>query len=80
MSGPTKNPEYNALLIQWAAAGYGSEPECEDCGKDLTGEDVIDDGCMWVCTDCSEADEDDELVFSERTLRDFERKQMGIGS
>ena len=78
-AGPTLNPEYNALLVRWAASGHVSEPECEDCGCDLTGQQVFDDGCMWVCEKCRDA-EDDDAVFSERTLQEFERKQMGIGS
>jgi hypothetical protein len=77
-TGPTLNPEYNELLARWAASGHMSEPECEDCGCDLTGRHVFDDGCMWVCERCCEAE--DDAVFSERTLQDFERKHMGIGS
>jgi hypothetical protein len=50
--GPTLNPEYNALLVKWAEGGYSSKPECEACGKDLTGKEVHDTGLMWVCPVC----------------------------
>jgi hypothetical protein len=76
---PTLNPEYNELLARWEASGHGSPPECEDCGCDLTGKAVVDDGCMWVCEACSELP-DDAFPLSERDLQAWERKQMGIGS
>ncbi len=62
---PTLNPEYNALLLYWVSQGASSNPECEECGCDLTGKDVIETDILWVCCEC--ADEqglyhaDDEL-------------------
>ena len=50
--GPTLNPEYNAVLARWNAQGFASEPECEDCGKSLVGEDVHDMGHLWCCDAC----------------------------
>lgn len=56
---PTQNPYYNALLRTWAAQGHPCNPECEDCGKDLTGEKVHDTGVSWVCDRCLQvADEE----------------------
>lgn len=51
-TGPTLNPEYNQVLAKWRSEGFPSEPECEDCGKSLIGENVHDIGHMWVCDTC----------------------------
>ncbi len=50
--GPTLNHSYNDLLKRWAAGGHPSNPECEDCGCDLTGEKVFETSTMWVCEAC----------------------------
>lgn len=53
-NGPTLNQNYNNVLAVWAAGGFDSKPECEDCGCDLTGQKVIDAGSMWLCVKCDE--------------------------
>jgi len=53
MHGPTLNPIYNDLLIRWANSGHPSPPECEDCERDLTGQEVFEVNHGWVCEDCS---------------------------
>jgi hypothetical protein len=83
MNGPTLNPEYNDVLAKWTAMGEDSRPECEDCGCDLTGREVIEeDKVMWVCADCHAEweEDDDEIVFSESAAQRAERQQMGFGS
>jgi hypothetical protein len=66
MNGPTLNPDYNEAF---AGQTEIAEPECEDCGCDLTGRDVVDDHGMWVCVPCSKAD---DSMFSADTVRAFE--------
>lgn len=66
---PTLNSDYNDLLVRRAADGLPSEPECEDCGCDLTGKVVVDDYGTWVCESCSKAD---DSAFSADTVRAFE--------
>ncbi len=62
--GPTLNPEYNKLLIRLHEHGCIGGPGCEECGCDLTGQNVVDtnpnnkDG-MWVCEVCAK----DELTY-----------------
>ena len=34
------------------------KPECEDCGKDLTGQDVIETPYDWRCVPCSKKPDD----------------------
>jgi len=70
VNGPTKNPDFNETLARRAADGLPSEPECEDCGCDLAGEEVVDDYGTWVCVACSTAD---DSIFSERTVRALEQ-------
>jgi hypothetical protein len=53
-NAPTKNATYNDLLTRWAAAGHACTPECEDCGRDLTGQDVIETAYNWICADCAQ--------------------------
>jgi hypothetical protein len=55
-SGPTLNPEYNALLVAWAEQGHPCDPECEECGDDLTGKEVHETGIAWVCSKCKPID------------------------
>lgn len=69
---PTNNPEYNWVLQKWAKSGYPSNPECEECEKDLTGENVIELDVGWYCEDCAENYEG----FYEDPH--YERKQMGL--
>lgn len=54
---PTLNPEYNKCLAKWAKQGYPSEPCCETCGADLTGQRVIEAGIGWICLTCFERGE-----------------------
>jgi len=72
--GPTLNPSYNELLRHWAATGHPTDPQCEICGKDVTGLDIHDSGYDWRCDDCQDdpvfcTDEDDRaerFYFSPR--------------
>ncbi len=57
-TGPTLNASYNYCLVSWAADGSPALPECEDCGKDLTGEEVICTGYGWVCTCCAKTNDE----------------------
>jgi hypothetical protein len=45
---PTLNAEYNVLVSKGT-----HDLECEECGRDLTGEQVYDTGVSWVCADCN---------------------------
>lgn len=71
-SGPTLNRAYNDLLIRWGNA----QPECEDCGSNLTGKRVHDTGTMWLGDCCKRGESDDTL--SDAETRRAERQQMGI--
>jgi hypothetical protein len=73
----TRNPAYNELLERWRAQGCESHPECEDCGRDLSDQDVYDTGVSWVCADCL-ARNDQEPVMNDAALRQHEQRQMGI--
>jgi hypothetical protein len=73
----TNNPEYNELLCRWRAQGCESSAECEDCGRDLTDQDVYETPLGWVCASCLARD-DGELYMSDESLRAHERRQMGI--
>lgn len=53
-NGPTLNPEYNATLQDWGRAGRACEPECEDCGRDLTGQHVRERTVGWFCVACDD--------------------------
>jgi hypothetical protein len=48
INGPTLNPEYNELLIRWKS----DKPECENCGRNLTGKNIYDIGTCWVGDCC----------------------------
>jgi SET domain-containing protein len=71
--GPTNNVSYNNLLRRWG----GTEPECEECGDDLTGQDVHETRYNWVCCGCA----DEASVCggqSDYADRMDERRQMGL--
>ena len=55
-AAPTLNPTYNNLLVKWNKERNDNdpecEPECENCGMDLTKEPVWDTGILWVCCGC----------------------------
>lgn len=57
--GPTLNHSYNHLLSKWAVGGFASEPECEDCGCDLTGKEVYETATNWLCAECKEKDDNE---------------------
>jgi hypothetical protein len=81
VNGPTLNPEYNHVLSYWASIGENAKPECEDCGRDLTGQEAIEeDKIMWVCTECHAAWEEEDPAVSTDQARAWERSQMGIGT
>lgn len=52
---PTLNPEYNKYFhrISSVPNTIVSVPGCEDCGKDLTGKNIIDTGLIWCCEECA---------------------------
>lgn len=62
LEGPTLNPEYNLLLVKWSiVSGEICKPECEECGCDLTGKEVHETLCTWLCSSCYRfADENPE--------------------
>lgn len=53
-NGPTLNPSYNRTLAKWAASGDDCTPECEDCGKNLSGLNVVETAYGWFCESCAE--------------------------
>jgi len=67
--GPTLNHSYNDLLRRWAAGGHESSPECEDCGCDLTGQEVHETSTNWLCAPCKE--KDDETIHEPYYREDF---------
>ena len=60
-TGPTNNATYNRLLTSWGDA----DPECEYCGADLTGCDVIETATSWLCVDCAEDHDDGPMPHRE---------------
>ncbi len=51
---PTLNPVYNKYFRSISGQNLiVSVPGCEDCGKDLTGKNIIDTGLVWCCEDCA---------------------------
>lgn len=50
---PTLNPSYNAVLLEWHLAGHDGSPECEECGCDLAGKNVVETKTNWLCEDCA---------------------------
>ena len=77
MEGPTKTAWYNQLLLDWARQRCPSEPECEGCECDLTGQDVFETSTMNCCETCFN-DMRDAGSPSDELLRRLERQQMGI--
>jgi len=65
--GPTLNGVYNELLRRWVAYGGmaavagtdHAQPECEDCGMDLTAQEVRESPLGWFCVDCDAANEEE---------------------
>ena len=51
-SGPTNNSEYNNMLVEWAKQGKAADPSCEECGADLTMQDVHEGRFGWYCSKC----------------------------
>jgi ribosomal protein L37AE/L43A len=51
-NAPTLNPNYNRALASWAKSGHDSKPECENCGKDMTGQIVHETNFGWYCDEC----------------------------
>ena len=80
---PTLNQSYNRVLESWKKQGCDSKPECEDCGCDLTGKDVVESHYGWLCTSCAEAqgidpnDCGDDLEFVQVEDDDYEDDQPG---
>lgn len=69
----TLNPTYDELLSLWAAQGCPGTAECEECGGDLSGQDVHDVGWGWVCDHCARHQEPWDADDAHA-----ERRQMGI--
>jgi hypothetical protein len=56
--GPTHNVSYNNLLRRWAVSPCQPvEPECENCGGDMTGQQVYETRYNWVCGTCIAAND-----------------------
>lgn len=77
----TNNEEYNRLLEKWRGADPATNPECEECGCDLTGKDVYGGKYGWYCMGCGPSVEKD--INSNSTMSDYEermweRRQMGL--
>jgi hypothetical protein len=53
-SSLTLNEAYNKELEKCAPFGHG-EPECQECGCDLTGKQVYRVDNIWCCSDCQHA-------------------------
>jgi hypothetical protein len=68
---PTLNAEYNRLLKKWAY---------EECGADLTGEDVYETDYAWVCYDCCEDENGSDYIMSDYEERMAERRMMGLSN
>lgn len=52
MDGPTLTPKYNALIEFWNSAGAPIPPECEACGKDVSGMKVVEASVGFICEQC----------------------------
>lgn len=66
MNQPTLNAVYNSLLVKWAAAGHPTDPDCEECGCDLTGKQVVEvEKRTWTCEACAESIESDNACDEE---------------
>lgn len=51
---PTLNPEYNKYYQALLKPGWiATIPGCENCGKDLTNQNIIDTGLIWCCEECA---------------------------
>jgi ribosomal protein L37AE/L43A len=53
-NGPTLNEAFNVYLKKRNPFGHG-EPECEECGSNLTDKHVYHADGMWVCEKCQHA-------------------------
>jgi hypothetical protein len=78
-NGPTLNPQYNRQLATWERQGYPTDPACEDCGRDLTGEWVTLRSWGWICDDCHNKTRN-VYVDSDYSERMAERRQMGLSN
>jgi len=57
MDGPTLTPRYNALIKFWDSVGAPMPPECEVCGKDVSGMEVVETASVgFVCEQCNRGD------------------------
>lgn len=70
--GPTLNPRYNDLLVRWGNCA----PECEECGKDMTGKMIHDCGTCWACSDCKNEINGRNVSFDEEDRR-IRRAEQG---
>lgn len=51
INAPTLNVAFNQELAKRAPFGHG-EPECEECGCNLTGKNVYRVTYTWCCESC----------------------------
>ena len=71
----TKNATYNDLLVRWDA----DNAECDECGRDMTGRNVIEGKWGWYCSRrCRKSSETAYYGLSDTECRRSERQQMGI--
>ena len=67
MDGPTLTPSYNALIQFWNSIGEPMPPECEVCGKDVSGMNVVETSMGFVCIDCDTTYLLNEKVFPDES-------------
>ena len=67
MDGPTLTPRYNELVEFWKSTGEPMDPECELCGKDVTGKKVIETSMGFVCTHCEDDHRGKPPIMAEPT-------------
>lgn len=80
MNKPTLSNTYNYVFNKWIKDYPDTKPECECCEADLTNKDVVEGDLGWYCSnDCLNESENNGLI-SDADLRNYERKQLGIGS
>lgn len=70
--GPTLNLEYNGCWHNWQKT-HPSDPECECCGRDMTGGDVEEGFYGWYCSEecLNEAERLDFGPYCSESREDF---------
>ena len=73
----TLNERYNEVLEQWKSWGDEALPECECCGADMHGKDVIEGRSGWYCSNACRR-ECEWCSFDACDERKAEAKQLGF--